>query len=64
MDDSESLHDWILRNAVDDSYPNIGQAFRGYDLVKSEPLGFGVDPGYRGHIFDEGHERRPDVRFR
>ena len=46
-----------------DSFPNIGQAFRGYNLLLGDPLNYGGDPGYKGHIFDEAGERNGLVRF-
>lgn len=46
-----------------DSFPNIGQAFRGYNLLLGDPLNFGGDPGFEGHIFDEAGERNGLVRF-
>ena len=45
------------------SYPNIGQAFRGYNLIAGDPLNYGGDPGFRGHIFNEAGERNGKVRF-
>ena len=45
------------------SYPNIGQAFRGYNLMQGDPLNFGGDPGFKGLIFDEAGERDGRVRF-
>ena len=45
------------------SFPNIGQGFRGYNLILGDPLNFGGDPGYTGHIFDEAGERNGMVRF-
>ncbi len=42
----------------EDSFTNIGVAFRGYDLVLSDPENFQSDPGYRAHIFDEFAERK------
>ena len=46
-----------------DSFPNIGQAFRGYNLMVGDPLNYGGDPGFQGHIFDEAGERNGLVRF-
>merc|ERR1712106_101895 len=46
-----------------DSFPNIGQAFRGYNLILGDPLNYDGDPGYEGHIFDEAGERNGLVRF-
>ena len=45
------------------SFPNIGQAFRGYNLILGDPLNYGGDPGFKGHIFDEAGERHGKVRF-
>ena len=45
------------------SFPNIGQAFRGYNLILGDPLNYGGDPGFKGHIFDEAGERNGGVRF-
>ena len=45
------------------SFPNIGQAFRGYNLILGDPLNYGGDPGFKGHIFDEAGERKGGVRF-
>ena len=45
------------------SFPNIGQAFRGYNLILGDPLNYGGDPGFKGHIFDEAGERDGGVRF-
>jgi len=46
-----------------DSFPNIGQAFRGYNLILGDPLNYDGDPGFEGHIFDEAGERNGLVRF-
>ena len=45
------------------SFPNIGQAFRGYNLILGDPLNYGGDPGFKGHIFNEAGERNGGVRF-
>ena len=45
-----------------DSYPNIGQAFRGYDLALGDPLAT-IDHGYLAHIFDEATERNANIMF-
>lgn len=44
------------------SFPNIGNAFVGYDIVLGDPTERD-DRGYRGFIFDEAHERSGPVRF-
>ena len=44
-------------------YPNIGIAFRGYDVVLGDFLKNGGDHGFRGHIFDEFYERDGNIRF-
>ena len=46
-----------------DSFPNIGQAFRGYNLILGDPLNYDGDPGFESHIFDEFTERNGMVRF-
>jgi len=46
-----------------DKYPNIGQGFRGYNLVRGDPLATEGDPGYEAHIFDEETERGVPGRF-
>jgi len=46
-----------------DTFPNIGQGFRGYNLILGDSLAIEGDPGYKNHIFDEETERRNDVRF-
>ena len=46
-----------------DSFPNIGQAFRGYNLILGDPLNYDGDPGFESHIFDEAGERNGFVRF-
>jgi len=45
-----------------DSWPNIGKSFHGYDLVMGDPS-TATDRGYKGLIFDEAHERSGPVRF-
>ena len=45
------------------SFPNIGQAFRGYNLILGDPLNYDGDPGFESHIFDEASERNGRVRF-
>jgi len=47
----------------EDAYPNIGQGFRGYNVIKGDPLATDGDPGYQAHIFDEEPERAGLVRF-
>ena len=45
------------------SFPNIGQAFRGYNLFLGDPLNYGGDPGFQSHIFSEAGERNGGIRF-
>ena len=46
----------------DESYPNIGAAFRGYDIVLGDPWN-GADPGYKNPIFHENPQRNATVSF-
>ena len=57
-----------LQTSVEMPMPNIGYAFKGYDLARGNPsntIGLPLDPGFRSQIFAPvlGNKRTPDKRY-